>query len=176
MWNYICCPSCDYTWTFSLRPPPAPASASYSQNVANHPTISNPLSANTPIAPGAEADPLKLNILFGELDKFCSYIRSIPGAASHPDVKQQLDFITASKEKLTLALAEQLAHQHARQEQLANALQAAKQREEAERQRIEELARPSPPLDGNALGQALLKNLGLSDSIEQPKPAKRLAK
>ena len=32
--------------------------------------------------------------------------------------------------------------------------------EEAHRKRMEELNRPSPPLDGNALGRALLKSLG----------------
>jgi hypothetical protein len=33
-------------------------------------------------------------------------------------------------------------------------------KEEAHRKRMEELKTPPPPLDGNALGHALLKNLG----------------
>ena len=38
--------------------------------------------------------------------------------------------------------------------------QAAKERAEAHQRRMQEVNPPSPSLDGNALGQALLKNLG----------------
>jgi hypothetical protein len=46
---------------------------------------------------------------------------------------------------------------------MAELVQTAKQKKEAHRQRMEELNTPSPPLDGNALGRALLKNLGLTE-------------
>ena len=40
---------------------------------------------------------------------------------------------------------------------------------EAHRKRMEELNRPSPPLDGNALGRALLKSLGF-DYLNSGRP------
>jgi hypothetical protein len=162
MWNYICCPSCDFMWTFSIRPPQAGASASGFSNGPSRPDHLGPLSPGTPAASAFE-QPLNLDRLFSELDKFCSHILSLPAATNHPEIKQQLNFITTSKEKLKLAQAEELAHRKARQEQLAELVQAANQNEEAHRKRLEELNTPSPPLDGNALGRALLKNLGLID-------------
>jgi hypothetical protein len=113
-------------------------------------------------APVADEDPLNLKKLFGELDKFCSHFLSLPAATNYSDIKQQLDFIAASKEKLTLVLAEELAQRKARQEQSANSLQAAKEKQEAYHKRMQEIDKPSPPLDGNDLGRALLKNLGLT--------------
>jgi hypothetical protein len=162
MWNYLCCPACDYTWTFSLKPPPAKAAVQGPSNEPIPPGFLNAPSLEAKTAAPSPENPLNLDRLFGALDKFCDHVLSLPAAANHPEIKQQLDFIAASKEKLTLALAEQLAHHEAHREQLANLVKAAKQREEDHRQRIEELSRPSPPLDGNALGSALLKNLGLA--------------
>jgi hypothetical protein len=163
MWNYICCPSCDYTWTFSLQSPQAGATDSGFPGGPSRAGVSGPLSSDAQAAPASEEDPWKLNRLFGELDKFCSHILSLPAAVSHPDIKPQIDFITASKEKLKLAQAEEFAHRKVRQEQLDELAQTAKQKEEAHRKRMEELNTPSPPLDGDALGRALLKNLGLTE-------------
>jgi hypothetical protein len=161
MWNYICCPSCDYTWTFNLQPPEAGLTASGFTNGASRPGRS------APSAPGAQTasheDLSNLNRLFGELDKFCSHILSLPAAANHPEIKQQLGFISASKEKLKLAQAEEIANRKAHQKQLTELIQTSRQKEETHRQTMEELARPSPPLDGNALGRALLKILNLID-------------
>jgi hypothetical protein len=39
---------------------------------------------------------------------------------------------------------------------------AAKQRQEERRKKTEEMNRPGQPLDGDALAQALLKNLGFT--------------
>ncbi len=161
MWNYICCSSCDYTWTLSLQPPEAGVTASGFSDGASRPGRSAP---SAPAAQAASEEGLwNLNQLFGELDKFCSHILSLPAAANHPEIKQQIDFITASKEKLKLAQAEEITNRKAHQEQLTELMLTSKQKEEAHRQRMEELARPSPPLDGNALGRALLKSLGLID-------------
>jgi predicted double-glycine peptidase len=152
MWNYICCPSCDYTWTFSLHPPQASARA----GTPDASRASKPV-----IQVGASSAPaLDVNKLFGEVDKFCAHILGIPGAANHPEIKKQLDHITASKEKFKLAYAEQLAHGTMLKEHFAAIAKKAKEQKEATRKRIEELNTPSPPLDGNALGHALLKNLG----------------
>jgi len=98
--------------------------------------------------------------LFGKLDEFINHVLSLPVAANNPDIKRQLDFMIAGKEKLKLAQAEELVHTQTHQEQLGKIQEAAMQREEAHRKKMEELNRPSPPLDANVLGRALLKNLG----------------
>lgn len=153
MWNYLCCPSCDYTWSFSLEAPPVGATASERPGAGP---------AGPPTPAESDADPWKLARLFAELDKFRALVLGTP-AANHPDVKQQMDFIAASREALKLAQAEELAHRKVRREQLSALEGLAKQNEAAHRQRMEDLNRPSPPLDGDALARALLKNLGLSD-------------
>ncbi|HLM98354.1 MAG TPA: cysteine peptidase family C39 domain-containing protein [Bryobacteraceae bacterium] len=148
MWNYICCPACDYTWNFHLQPGNADATAS----------ISAPAAANPDAGP--QKDPWNLDRVFGELDKFCKHILSLPSVANRADIKAQLDFLQAGKEKLKLAQAEQFAHHKARAEQLTTLKTAAEVSAEAHRKKLEELKTPLPPLDGNALGRALLKNLG----------------
>jgi hypothetical protein len=105
---------------------------------------------------------LDVNKLFSEIDKFCAHILGIPVAANHPEIKKQLDHITAGKEKFALAYAEQLTRRTMRQAQLAGLAKKAEEQEKAQRKRIEDLNRPSPPLDGDALGRDLLKNLGLA--------------
>jgi hypothetical protein len=80
MWNYICCPDCDYTWTLSLEPQ---ATASVTSNV----TSSVP---EAKAASDSPEDPLNLERLFGEMDNFCSHILSLPGAATHPDIQTQI--------------------------------------------------------------------------------------
>jgi hypothetical protein len=137
MWNYICCPACDFTWTFSVKP-------------------ANPETS----AADPEGDPWQLARLFAALDSFCNQIRDMPDAATHPDIKRQLDLIGSSKEQLKNAQAEHLIHLEIQKEHLAASTQAAKQQEEAHRQRTADLNRQIPPLDGNSLGRALLKNLG----------------
>jgi hypothetical protein len=158
MWNYICCPACDYTWTFGLQP--SATEAATSPVGASRAAVSNPLASEAQPAPSAKQAAMTFDRLFAELDKFCNHIISIPAAANHPEIKQQLDFITSSKDKLRVAQAESSFHLKAHQEQLAKQAGEAKQREAAHRKKMEEVNRPAPPLDGNALGHALLKNLG----------------
>jgi hypothetical protein len=143
IWNYLCCPSCDYMWSFDTAPPEAPAEAAGA-------------------APEEEDAPFDLAPLFQQLDKFCGVILALPAAASHPEIMKQVAFITGSKEKLTLAMAEDVANRKAHKKKMAAMAQASEQRGEAHRRKMEEINTPSPPLDGNALGQALLKNLGLT--------------
>jgi hypothetical protein len=154
MWNYICCPACDYLWSFGLEPQQAGAVAASSTA-----TPAPPPRAEAVSRPAAGLDVKKL---FGEVDKFCAHILAIPAAANHPDIKKQLDFITAGKEKFETAYAEHLASLAKAHAQLDALAKTAQEQQEAHRKQIEELNRPSPPLDGNALGRALLKNLGLS--------------
>jgi Peptidase C39 family len=146
MWNYLCCPACDYTWTFTLEPPVG----------TNHSGVSNPKPVEQ-----AETNPWNLTPLFTQLDKFCNHILSLPGAANHPEIKKQLEYLTSSKETLTLGLTEYAVSSKAYQERLANLVSTSRQKEEAHRNKIEELKTTSPPLDGDALGLSLLKNLGL---------------
>lgn len=147
LWHYLCCPACDHMWSFDI------SEEERAQGPGIH--IRQP---NLPSAQG----PIDLVPLFAEMDKFCDHIRAIPGAADHARIRQQIDFIQASKGKLKLAQAEQFAFRQMRQDQLAKLVETAKQKKEAHVKRMQELNTPSPPLDGNALGRALLKNLGFT--------------
>lgn len=162
MWNYVCCPSCDYTWTFSVQPPEAGVAVPTLPNELGSPGASSPPPPDAQAPPASKEDPLGLNRALAEIDKFCRYILAVPGAAAHPEVKKQLDFIASRKEKLKLAHVEALVHQRAHQEQLAKFTETAKRNAEVHRKKLEELNRPSPSLDGDALGRALLKNLGFT--------------
>jgi hypothetical protein len=108
-----------------------------------------------------ERDPWDLTPLFDQLDKFCNHILSLPAAANHPDIRAQLDFINANKEKLMLAKSEELAHRKAHEERLTSMTQTAKEKEAAHRKAMDELGKPLPSIDGSVLGEALLKNLGM---------------
>jgi len=154
MWNYICCPACDYTWTF--RPQQEGAGAGVASGVSASPA------ATAGAAPGPKEDPWKLEHLFGVLDKFCNHLQSVPAAANLPGMKENLAYLVASKEKLKMAQAEAFVIRKAHDEKMAAFEQAAKQKAEAHRKRMEELNTPLAPLDGNALGRALLKNLGFT--------------
>lgn len=152
-WNYICCPSCDYVWDFSHQPQPAEVSAA--RPGGSSPQSQSPSAASRSPTPG-----LDISKLFGEIDKFCASILAVPAAANHPEIKKQLDFIAASKGKLARAHAELAASRATREGELATLAKATMEKQAAHRKKMEELNRVAPPLDGNALGHALLKNLG----------------
>ncbi|MGA3189090.1 MAG: cysteine peptidase family C39 domain-containing protein [Bryobacteraceae bacterium] len=143
MWNYVACPSCDFMWSF---------------NDAGTST------GDVPRAAAAEADSNMalpdLAKAFAELDKFCAHVLSIPAAANHPDLKAQIDFMQASKEPIRLAQIAELTAMKARLDQITAAHEESTKKAEADRKKQEELNAPPPPLDGTALGNALLKNLG----------------
>jgi hypothetical protein len=111
--------------------------------------------------------------VFGELDKFCSHILSLPVVAAHPEIKQQLDFILASKEKLKLAQAEDRVHRQTSEDQLLRMQADVAERQEAHRKKMEELETPSPPLNGEALSRALLKSLGLPEGRDDTATLRR---
>jgi hypothetical protein len=92
MWNYICCPACDYTWTFTMQPPASDTQPSVSDRTSK-----------SKAAEQARQDPRDLTSLFTQLDEFCNHILSLPGAANHPEIKQHLDLIAVNREKLILA-------------------------------------------------------------------------
>jgi hypothetical protein len=151
LWNYVGCPTCDLTWSFTIGGPQSAAASAISA-----------ASQHSPSVPPSPEDPLNLPSLFGELDKFTNYIMSFPALADHPEIKQQLDFITSSKETVRVAQAEALARGKLRHDQLTAMLATAQQQKEARRKKMEELDKPLPPLDGDALARALLKNLGFT--------------
>jgi len=143
MWNYICCPFCDFLWSFNEA---------------------GPSTGETPRPAAAAASPVLRTVnfqsLFTEVDKFCAYALAQPAAANHAELKQQLDFLAGTKEKVLLARAEATARIQARQDKLDVSREAMKKKEEARRRDAEERNKPLPPLDGNAVAHALLRNLG----------------
>jgi Peptidase C39 family len=144
MWNYVACPSCDYVWSF---------------NEAGISTGDVPAPAEPEKGPSFP-QPQNLDGVFAELDKFCMQLLTIPGAAEHADLNTQLKFIKASKDKLKLAQAEDLIAAKRHVDKLVAGERKSKQQQEARRKKEEERNAPLPPIDGNALGAALLENLG----------------
>jgi predicted double-glycine peptidase len=144
LWNYLCCPSCDLLWNFGAAAP-QPAEAAPAED-----------------KPDGAGEPSKLELMFAELDKFCVAIAAMPEAQANPDVLKQLDFIKDAKEKLKQAQVDTLAMQQAKIAKMEGLAEEARQKEAAHRQKVEEINKPAPPLDGDALGRALLKNLGLT--------------
>ncbi|MDR3676642.1 MAG: cysteine peptidase family C39 domain-containing protein [Acidobacteriota bacterium] len=140
-WISVCCPSCDYMWNFAAAPPPAAQSAPEKAEKAE--------------------DPFQLGQLFAALDKFCATVVAMPMVAGNAEVMKHIDFLKGSKDKLTEAAAKDLANYKAQTDKMAARLHKSQQAKEAHNKKVEELKTPSPPLDGNALGLALLKNLGL---------------
>ncbi len=147
LWDYVCCPSCDCMWNFSTAPPKEAAGAE------SAPPLEKP--------EDQAEDRANLDEVFAQLDKFCAFILARPEAAGNPDVMKQIALLEECKEKLKMAQAEELAIQKAQEAKMAAKLQKAQAKEEAHRQKMEKLTTPSPPLDGNALGRDLLRNVGL---------------
>jgi hypothetical protein len=146
MWNYLCCPSCDNLWTFS-------AGTSAAEGVADEKDAARP--GGTPPNEALDFTPL-----FAELDKFSNLVLSLPAAANNPDIKRYTEALAARKEDLKQSQAVALQNLKAHKEQLAKLVQEAAEKQEAHRKKMEEVNKPSPPLDPNALGRALMKNLG----------------
>ena len=73
MWNYIACPSCDYVWSF---------------NEAGISTGDAPRAAEPERSPSFP-QPQNLDGVFAELDKLCTRLLNIPGAAEHADLNTQ---------------------------------------------------------------------------------------
>jgi len=149
MWKSICCPQCDHLWSADE------AGAAKSEVRDANAASSQPPSGNE--APDYAA-------VFAALDKFADLVMSIPGAANHKDLKSHIDVIRSARQLVPQALAEEAAHMKVRDDRVGAIVKAAKQREEAQRQQMEELEKVPPPLDGGELGRALLKHLGFKFS------------
>ena len=150
-WKYICCPKCDFMWGSDSRNASLAASGI---------TPSSAAPGTDAAVSDAVAEPAGLAPMFEALDKFLEYVNRMPGTAQNPELQRQLQILSGSKASMKLALAEAASYAQIHKDQLAAFAQAATERAEAHRKRREELTKPSAPLDGNALGRALLKNLG----------------
>jgi hypothetical protein len=117
--------------------------------------------ASAPEKPKEKDDPFQFGKLFAELDKFCAAIAAMPLAASNPVVMKQLEFMKGGKQRLAEAADKQMALLQEHHEKRIALMQKSKQAQEAKRQKLQQLNQPLPPLDGHALGLALLKNMGL---------------
>jgi hypothetical protein len=151
MWNYICCPACDFMWNLDshLEPPAGTLEVE-------------------PAEPGAVPDeifrePPSLNQAFEAVDKLVDHIKNLPGVLENADIRMQLDILGGGKAKLKQALAEAAIHVRSYQGQMAGFVQAGEERREAHRKRVAEVSKQGEPLDGVALGKALLKNLGFTN-------------
>ncbi len=144
MWNWVCCPACDCV--FSLRDGETAGSSEAAKAAAPD--------ANSTAAPGVDTAKL-----FAEIDKFTSHVLSIPAAANNPDIKKKLELVAASKEQFKTAHAAELARRAAVLGQLATLQEKLKLQKDAQTKKIDDLNSPAP-LDGDALCDAMLKNLG----------------
>jgi Papain-like cysteine protease AvrRpt2 len=135
LWNYLCCPFCDYTWSFDTKAPPR--------------------------ATGAAKAAVDLEPVFAEIDKFLAMVEGLPAAAGNADVRQQVEFIRSGKERMRLAQSEEAVYRGMRQTQLDELGQQTGRNREAFEKRKEQAEKPGSAEDGNELGRALLKNLGL---------------
>jgi hypothetical protein len=144
MWNWICCPSCDYVFTLKAGA------------AAGAPVEAQPSAAGTAV-PAPAVDIAKL---FAEMDKFTSHVLSIPAAANDPSIRQKLELVAASKEQFKAAHAADLARRATALGQIAAFQEETKQQKEAQLKKIDDLNANAPPLDGDALGDAMLKSLG----------------
>jgi hypothetical protein len=144
MWNWVCCPACDCV--FSLREGETAGSSAAAKAAAPE--------ANSTAAPGVD-----IAKLFAEIDKFTNQVLSIPAAATNPDIKKKLELVAASKEQFKTAHAAELARRAAVLRQIATLQEKTKQQRDAQLKKIEDLNAPAP-LDGDALCDAILKNLG----------------
>jgi hypothetical protein len=140
MWNYICCPFCDCLFNEAGKSAAVLAGA-------QEPKSTLP-------------EPPNLDSVIAEIDKYCAHILSIPGLAQNPDLKIQMAVLQANKDKLKAAQAEEMVAVKAQADRLGSLNEQSRQKTEEHRKKVDQLNTPLDPLDGNALGQALLKNLG----------------
>jgi hypothetical protein len=143
MWNWVCCPLCDHVFTFNAGVADTPVEAQPSAAVAAVPV-----------------DAVDLAKLFAEIDKFTSNIRNMPKAVNNPEIQKKLDLLEAGKERIRVAHAEDLARRAAVVGQFAAFEEMTKQQEEEQLKKVEDRNAPAPPLDGDALSDAMFKNLG----------------
>ena len=157
LWNSLCCPACDCVFTFSLAQ--AGGASSRVLQEPSEPGASSGPMPGPPRLPGPK-QPLPLDVLFAHLDKFVAFAQNSPGAAENAELQKHLQDLAAQREKLKLIEVEAAANRAAGNANMAKLEQIARDNQEALRKRKESLPGGSAPLDGDALGRALMRNLG----------------
>ena len=109
------------------------------------------------LTPGQE--PASVKNAFAELEKFWAQVMTSEKAAKHPEIQKQVNFMKTSQEKIALAQFETLVARKAHEAQVSTFQEKCRQAEDAILKKREEIATPGLPLDGNALGLALVKDL-----------------
>lgn len=140
MWNYISCPSCDFLFN----------------ETGKFTADTRPAATKEPLFPELP----NLDKVIEEAEKFCELLLAVPANAHSAELRAQVDNMLAAKGRLKAAQAEEMTGLKARTDRLAAFAAASKANSEAHRQKVEKLNTPPEPLDGAALGKALLKNLG----------------
>jgi hypothetical protein len=140
-WLSVCCPSCDYMWNFTAATP-APA-------------VSPPQKEETQDAAA------EINTAFAKIDSLCAQLAVLPIAAGNAQALKYIDALKGLRGKVLDAVAEYDQKHQAHMAKLEEQLQKGNAKKAAQEQKMAEINTPPPPLDGNALAQALLKNMGL---------------
>ena len=150
-WNYICCPACDLVWDFQTRQemPGVPAEGVASPEPATDPEI--------------RVFPPTLEPVLDAIEKFMEKVTSLPEVVANPELKPHLDGIRNSRTTLTEAFTKAAANARIHQGQMAAFIKASEERRQAYNQRKAALVKTGEPLDGEALGRALLKTFGFID-------------
>jgi hypothetical protein len=142
-WLQVCCPFCDYTWDF-IKGAPAPA-------------VSPPPEEQKKESPVV----VEINKAFAKIDQYCAQLAALPLVAANAQVMKNLELIKGSRGKMLEAAAELQEKRRVHLAKLQARLEKAQAKKAALDQKKAEMKMPPPPLDGNALGVALLKNMGL---------------
>jgi hypothetical protein len=106
------------------------------------------------------ANQFGLEKAFSAMDQFSSFVRSLPGVEEHSEIRKHLQIFEQQKEKILSAVQAFEKDQALGKQQMAAMEKSAKEAREAHERKLAELKAPMEPLDGRALGVALLKSLG----------------
>ena len=155
LWNAVCCPACDCMFTFGVD-----LGGATESRILYAPEGAESGEEAAPASPADEQDPFQLMPVFAEIDKFITQVVGIPGLANHAEIRRQLDLMAARKMDLKLAMTEAVTNRALVKDRWSKLQEMTRRNAEASRQRQEQAARAIEPLDGNALGRALMKNLG----------------
>jgi hypothetical protein len=101
-----------------------------------------------------------LRKVFADMDRFTSFVLSLPAAAEHPDIRAQINALAQQKEKILGVVKSFEASQLVRNKQIAAIEKAAEEGKAAHDKKMAQLAVPMEQLDGRVLGLELLKSLG----------------
>jgi hypothetical protein len=160
MWNYVCCPACDCGFSVSSAER-AKSGASVVAEPVESGEAAEPLAVPVPSATQGAAS-LNFDKFFAQMDRFCELIMGLPGAASNAPLVKQIEYLKGTQQSLQLARVEAIASEKLAFDQMARMAEDARKGVDAHQARVDALNKPSDPLDGNALGRALMSNLGFT--------------